>query len=151
MFEEVIYRGEIYGPGLTSDRDKLFTSNLWKELHKRIKVSLRLSTSFHSETDSSSQWSNKTMIEALRHYVNLRQIDWAAHLIHVEAAMNNSVNTTTGKSPTELVFRTTLRLFPSTHDLTKPTQDVLAVSDYIQRIQDNIAMVRDHHAKVNTK
>src|SRR5436190_6970010 len=58
-----------------------------------------MSTSFHPETDGSSQRSNKTMIESLRHYVNLRQSDWADHLIHVEAAMNNSVNATTGKTP----------------------------------------------------
>jgi len=136
---------------ITSDRDKLFTSNFWKELHKRIKVSLRMSTSYHPETDGSSERSNKTMIEALRHYVNLRHTDWADHLIHVEAAMNNSVNATTGKSPTELVFGTTLRLFPSPRDLAKPTQDVPAVTDYIQRIQDNIAMARDRHVAAKTK
>jgi hypothetical protein len=136
---------------ITSDRDKLFTSNFWKELHKRIKVSLRMSTSFHPETDGSSERSNKTMIEALRHYVNLRHTDWADHLVHVEAAMNNSVNATTGKTPTELVFGAPLRLFPSPRDLAKPTQDVPAVSDYIQRIQDNIALARDRHAAAKTK
>src|SRR5439155_16849767 len=136
---------------ITSDRDKLFTSNFWKELHKRIKVSLRMSTSFRPETDGSSERSNKTMIEALCHYVNLRHTDWADHLIHVEAAMNNSVNATTGKSPTELVFGTTLRLFPSPRDLAKPAQDVPAVSDYIQRIHDNIAFARHRHAVATTK
>src|SRR5204862_2691517 len=136
---------------MTSDRDKLFTSGFWKELHKRIRVDLRMSTSFHPETDGSSERSNKTMIEALRHYVNLRHSDWAEHLIHVEAAMNNSVNATTGKSPTEMIFGATLRLFPSPRDLAKPTQDVPAVTDYIQRIQDNIAMARDRHAEAKIK
>jgi len=136
---------------ITSDRDKLFTSNFWKELHKRIKVSLRMSTSFHPETDGSSERSNKTMIESIRHYINLRHSDWVDHLIHVEAAMNNSVNATTGKSPTELVFGTTMRLFPSPNDLAEPRQDVPAVSDYIQRIQDNVAMARDRHAEAKTK
>ena len=136
---------------ITSDRDKLFTSNFWKELHKRIKVSLRMSTSFHPETDGASERSNKTVIEALRHYVNLRHSDWVEHLIHVEAAMNNSVNATTGKSPTELVFGTTLHLFPLPQDLAKPVQDIPSVSEYIQRIQDYIAMARDRHAAAKTK
>ena len=136
---------------ITSDHDKLFTSKFRKELHKRIKVSLRMSTSFHPETDGSSERSNKTMIEAIRHYINLRQTNWAEHLIHVEAAMNNSVNATTGKSPMEMVFGTPVRLFPSPRDLVKPTQDVPAVSDYIQRIQDNVAMARDRHAEAKTK
>jgi hypothetical protein len=135
---------------ITSDRDKLFTSNFWKELHKRMKVSLRMSSSFYPETDGSSERSNKTMIEEIRHYVNLRHTDWADHLIHVEAAINNSVNATTGKSPTDLVFGTTLRLFPFPHDLATVIQDLPAVSDYIQRIQDN-AMARDRHAEAKTK
>jgi hypothetical protein len=136
---------------IISDRDKLFTSNFWKELHNRIKVKLRMSTSFHPETDGSSERSNKTMIEAIRHYVNLRHTDWEDHLIHVEAAMNNSVNATTGKTPTEMVFGTTLRLFPSPRDLAKPTHDVPAVSDYIRAIQDNVALARDRHAEAKTK
>jgi hypothetical protein len=91
------------------------------------------------------------MIEALRHYVNLQQSNWADHLIHVEAAMNNSVNATTGKTPTELVYGEPLRLFPSPNDLAKPNLDVPAVSDYIQRIQDNISLARDRHAEAKTK
>src|SRR5437667_5730221 len=66
------------------------------------------------------------IIEALRHYVNLRHSDWAEQLIHVEAAMNNSVNATTGKTPTELVYGTPLRLFPSPNDLAKPDLDIPA-------------------------
>ena len=58
---------------MTSDRDKLFTSKFWEELHKRIRIDLRMATSFHPEADGSSERSNKTMIEALRYYVNLRQ------------------------------------------------------------------------------
>jgi len=110
-----------------------------------------MSTSFHPETDGSSEHSNKTMIEAIHHYVNLQHTDWVDHLIHVEATMNNSINSTTGKSSTEMVFGTTLWLFPNPLDLAKPTQDVLAVSNYIKRIQDNIAMACDHHAEAKTK
>lgn len=89
-------------------------------------------TSFHPETDGSSERSNKTMIQAICHYVNLWHTDWADHLIHVEAAMNNSINATTSKTPTEMVFGTTLRLFPPPCDLAKLTHDVPAVSDYMQ-------------------
>jgi transposase InsO family protein len=105
---------------ITSDRDKLFKSNFWKELHKRIKVKLSMSTLYHPKTEGSSKRSNKTMVETLRHYVNLRHTDWVDHLIHVEAAMNRSANTTTSKSPTEMVFGTSLSLFPSPCHLAKP-------------------------------
>ena len=65
--------------------------------------------------------------------------------------MTDSANATIGKSPTEMVFSTTLHLFPSPGDLAKPKQDVPAVTDYIQKIQDNIAITRGRHSKAKTK
>src|SRR5947207_3390144 len=50
-----------------------------------------------------------------------------------------------------MVFGSTLRLFPSPRDLAKPTHDVPAVSDYIQAIQDNVALAMDCHAEAKTK
>jgi hypothetical protein len=91
------------------------------------------------------------MIEAICHYMNRRHTDWADHLIHIEAAMNNSINATTGKTPTEIVYGAPLRLVPSPCNLVKPTQDVPAVSNYIQRIQDYVEMARDRHAEAKTK
>ena len=108
-----------------------------------------MSTSFHPETDGSSERSNKTIIESLRHYVNNHHSDWADHLINVEIAMNNSVNATTSKTPTELLYGSTIRLFPSlnprANDITVP-----AVSDYLERIQDSIATARDLHTMAKT-
>ena len=76
---DVVYRSWYRQFGMpdavTSDRDKLFTSKFWKELFKKTKVQLRISTAYHPETDGSSERSNKTLIEALRHYVNIRQSD----------------------------------------------------------------------------
>jgi hypothetical protein len=60
---------------IVSDRDSLFTSHFWQHLHRLLNIKLKMSTSFHPETDGSSERSNKTAIEALRHYVNRRQTD----------------------------------------------------------------------------
>lgn len=59
---------------ITSDRDKLFTSKFWNELHKRIRINLRMSSSYHPETDGSSKRSNKIMIESLRYYIKLETV-----------------------------------------------------------------------------
>jgi hypothetical protein len=118
---------------ITSDRDKVFTSKFWKELLRILKVHPRMSTSRHPETDGSSERSNKTAIESLRHYVNARQSDWADHLIAIEIAMNNSVNATTSKTPTELLYGTPIRLFPRVAP-PGPDSQVPAVNEYIDRI-----------------
>ena len=133
---------------ITSDRDKLFTSKFWKELFKKSKVQLRMSTAYHPETDGASERSNKTFIEALRLYVNVRQSDWAKHLMHVEIVMNNSVNATTGKAPNELLYGTTVRLFPTVNP---NSTNVPAVADYIERIQESIAIARDNHTVAKTR
>jgi transposase InsO family protein len=80
---------------IVSDRDKLFVSKFWRKLHRLLDIKIKMSTSYHPETDGSSERSNKTVIEFLRHYVNRRQTDWPDHLVHVETAINNSVNATT--------------------------------------------------------
>jgi hypothetical protein len=134
---------------ITSDRDKLFVSKFWTELFKRLDVQLRMSTAYHPETDGSSERSNKTIIEALRHYVNVRQKDWPDHLIHVEAAMNNSVNATTSKTPTELLYGAPVRLFPT--PIERDTITVPAVSEYIAKIEESVAIARDRHAEAKTR
>src|SRR5438034_4685450 len=88
-------------PSLTivSDRDKLFMSQFWKALHKLLGIEIQSSTSYHLQTDGSSERSNKTVIQALLNYVNQRQTDWAKYLVHVETAINNSVNATMELTP----------------------------------------------------
>jgi hypothetical protein len=44
---------------LISDRDALFTAELWTALHKLTGVKLKMSTSYHPETDGSSERTNK--------------------------------------------------------------------------------------------
>ena len=136
---------------ITSNRNKLFTSEFWKKLHKWIQVDLYISIFFHSEIDDFSERFNKTMIEVLCYYVNLWYSDWTNHLIHMKVAMNNSVNATIEKTSTEMIYETSLRLFLSFRDLAKVNLDISTISDYIQHIQENITLIRNHHAKIKMK
>jgi len=115
---------------------------------KKLKIHLRMSTTYHPETDGSSERSNKTAIESLRQYVNAHQTDWADHLAHVEFAMNNSVNATTTKTPRELLYGTSLRLIPASIN---PTSEVPAVTAFLDRIQDSISTAKDQHVVAKTK
>jgi len=101
-----------------------------------------MSTAFHPETDGFSERSNKTAIEALYHYVNIRQNNWSEHLIHVETAMNNSINMTTGRSLMELLYGTHVRLIPHPTDAFGP---VPAVIDFLKKINESVQLAKDHH------
>jgi len=135
---------------IISDRDKLFMSQFWKALHKLLGIEIQASTSYHPQTDGSSERSNKTVIQALRNYVNRRQTDWTKHLIHVETAMNNSVNATTELTPTELLYGSPIRLFPTLDETSINDIPLPAVKNYIDRITESIAIAKDNHITAKT-
>jgi hypothetical protein len=112
-------------------------SGFWKGLFKKITIHLYISTMFHPETDGSSERSNKTVIEAVRYYISVRQYDWSEYLIYVELAMNNSMNTTTGMTPTELLYGIALRLIPYPANT---QSDFPAVVEFLERIDEAVAL-----------
>ena len=106
-----------------------------------------MSTAFYPETNSSSRCSNKTAIETLHHYINIRQDDWSEHLIHVEMAMNNSVNASTGKSPMELLYRTHIQLIPHPADT---SSTIPAITDFLEKIGKSVQLAKDRHIIAKT-
>jgi RNase H-like domain found in reverse transcriptase/Reverse transcriptase (RNA-dependent DNA polymerase)/Integrase zinc binding domain/Chromo (CHRromatin Organisation MOdifier) domain/Retrotransposon gag protein/Integrase core domain len=132
---------------IVSDRDKLFKSHFWRELLRLMGIKVLMSTAFHPETDGSSERSNKTVIEALRAYVNRQQNDWMKHLVHVELAMNNSVNATHQHSPTEMLYGTSVRLFPTIENI---DTTVPGVAEFIERINESQAIAQDNHLAAKT-
>ena len=120
-------------------------------MHKRIQVDLHIFTFFHFETNNSFERFNKIMIKVLCYYVNLWYSDWVDHLIHMKIAMNNLINVTTEKISTEMIYEIFFRLFFSLRDLAKVNLDISIISDYIQRIQENIALIRNRHVEIKMK
>jgi hypothetical protein len=61
---------------IACDCNKLFVSKFWKALTKLTGVKLKMSTSYHPETDGSSEWSNKTINQMLHYHVKRNQKGW---------------------------------------------------------------------------
>ena len=55
---------------ITSDRDKLFTSNYWKTLTAGIGIRLKILTVYHPETDGQTERTNQILEAYLRNYIN---------------------------------------------------------------------------------
>jgi len=58
---------------IITDRDRLFMSHFWKELHKIMGVKLKMSSTYHLETDGATERTNKTVNQMLRFHVNRQQ------------------------------------------------------------------------------
>ncbi len=76
---------------IVSDRDKIFVSKFWKALNSLTGVRLDMSSSFHPQTDGSSERSNKTVNQAIRYHVNCNQKGWVSALPIIRFNMMNTV------------------------------------------------------------
>jgi transposase InsO family protein len=116
QFADVFFEAVVRLHGLpevfVSDRDKLFTSNFWKGLQKRLGVKAGMSTAYHPQTDGSSERTNQTVMQVLRAFVEFQDDQWANKLGQVEFAINSAPSASTGLSPFEVVHGFRPQLLP---------------------------------------
>jgi putative transposase len=77
---------------ILSDRGTQFTSRLFRDIADRLGVSLRMSTSYHPETDGQTERYNKVMAESLRATLNNGDYQWPDVLPFVVYGINSTVH-----------------------------------------------------------
>jgi hypothetical protein len=92
-----------------SDRGKIFLSELWMGLFRLMRTDLLVTTAYHPQSDGQSERTNQTVEIALRHLVGASKTDWPHFLTEVEFNHNNMVNTSTNKTPMEMVTGLNMR------------------------------------------
>ncbi len=80
---------------IISDKNKLFTSNYWKTLISLLNIKLRLFTTYHSKIDDQTKWTNQSLEQYLRHYVNKTQNNWIKLLFITQLTLNSKMSNTT--------------------------------------------------------
>jgi len=63
-----------------------------------------MSTTFHPQTDSSTEHMNHLVNQMMRNLVNVRQDNWSDCLPAIEVAINSHQNVTIKKAPFEFVY-----------------------------------------------
>jgi len=84
---------------IVSDRGLQFASRFWKHICHSLKIELRLSTAFHTQTDGQTERIIAVVEQHLRTYVSYLQDHWVDYLFLAEFAGNNQVLETTTVSP----------------------------------------------------
>ncbi|MCO5601678.1 hypothetical protein L7F22_055801 [Adiantum nelumboides] len=69
---------------------------------KRARVS-QFSSSFHPQTDGQSEIANSVVLDLLKFYISDQKTQWERYLPLVEFAYNNTIHSSTGKAPFEIV------------------------------------------------
>lgn len=89
---------------IISDRDRVFTSNLWQELFKLSQTQLRMSSAYHPQTDGQTERVNQCLETFLRCFVQCCPKQWVKWLPLSEFWYNTCYHSSTGKSPFEVVY-----------------------------------------------
>jgi hypothetical protein len=89
---------------IVSDRDPIFTSNVWQELFRLSGTQLQMSSAFRPQTDGQSEVTNRVITMYLRCLVGDRPRSWIRWLPWVEYCYNTSYQTTLKTTPFQVVY-----------------------------------------------
>ncbi|MCH83675.1 hypothetical protein A2U01_0004501, partial [Trifolium medium] len=98
---------------IVSDRDPIFISKFWADLFKFSGTLLRMSSSYHPQTDGQIEVTNRTIEQYLRAFVHAKPQTWFRFLPWAEYHYNTSYNTASGLSPYQVMFGKPPPLVPS--------------------------------------
>ena len=98
MFEHV-YKHHGLPKTIISDRDVLFTSTFWNHLNALIGIKLKMSSTYHPQTDGTMEHANRTVTQMLRQCISPNQKDWVGKLPTIQFAINLARSESTGYAP----------------------------------------------------
>jgi hypothetical protein len=133
---------------IVSDRDPIFTGNVWKELFKLAGVKLRMSITFPPQTDGQSEIVNKTIAMYLCCITGDRPRAWLEWLPWAEYCYNTSYHSVLKTMPFEVVFgRPPLAILPYTEGAaTTEIVDTLlrAQGSFLQDVRERLLQAQEH-------
>ena len=91
---------------IITDRDKKFLSELWATLFEELDVFMLYSTTYHFQTNESSERTNQTTKIALRYYIHMLKKSslWSSVLSAFQVTTNNTRSSTTIKTFNEIAY-----------------------------------------------
>jgi hypothetical protein len=89
---------------IITDRDKIFTSQLWQELFKSLNVKLKVSSAYHPQIDDQSERVNQCLENYLRCLTFQNQKKWKSHLSIAEWWYNTSLHSTLKTTPFQALY-----------------------------------------------
>ena len=140
-FMDQIFKLHGMPTSIVSDCDPIFTSNFWQELFRIQGTQLKISTSYHPQTDGQTEAVNKCLETYLRCFTSEKQHLWVQWLPLAEWWSNTNYHATTKMTPYEAVYG---QLPPSPTSYLKGCSKVQAVDQLLQHSATMLAHLREN-------
>ncbi|MCO5551149.1 hypothetical protein L7F22_004646 [Adiantum nelumboides] len=140
LFISQIFKYHGLPSSIVLDRDPRMTSNFWKGLFENLGTRLNFSSAYHPQTDGQSEIANLTILDLLKSYVTEvdQRSQWEKYLPLVEYAYNNTVHTSTGKAPFEVIEGRSKSLL-----LLKVHGKIFAVDEYSRDLKESFQKIKE--------
>eukprot|EP00122_Pirum_gemmata_P008164 Pgem_evm1s7520 len=99
VYIKVVFKLHGIPATLVSDRGPQFLSALWKRFFELLKCKVCLSSSFHPQSDGSTEVTNQVLEQYIRINCNYLQSDWYLYLAIAEFTYNNTKNQVSNMTP----------------------------------------------------
>jgi Chromo (CHRromatin Organisation MOdifier) domain len=103
-----------------------------------------MSTSYHPETDGSSERTNKTVIQCIRFAVEHDQLGWTKSLPKIRFDIMSTLNKSTSFTPFQLQFGRSPHILPPLLPQTELTPTDKFATDLLKRMQHTITEAQDN-------
>lgn len=113
LFHNQVYKLHGLPQVIISDRDRVFTSTLWKELFRLSDTTLNMSSSYHPQTDGQTEHLNQCLETYLRCMVQSCPAKWNQWLALAEYWYNTTFHSSHGKTPFEVLYGHPLAILAS--------------------------------------
>lgn len=145
LFIDHIYKLHGLPTAIVSDRDRIFTSDLWQELFKALHVSLQFSSAYHPQSDGQTERVNQCLEVYLRCMAFSEPRTWSSWLPLAEWWYNTNYHSSLKSTPFQALYGYPPPLISevSIPGPTSPARDFLIQKqDMMTKLKANLAQAQ---------
>ncbi|KAL8102890.1 hypothetical protein AgCh_027424 [Apium graveolens] len=132
---------------IISDRDPVFVSKFWGELFQAMGTKIKLSTSYHPQTDGQTERVNQCIEMYLRCTTRQKPKQWSKCLSMAEWWYNTSHHSAIGMSPYKALYNQQ----PPSMNFPTPATKVMAVDEFLKEMMEVQRLVKENLVKVQER
>lgn len=136
---------------IVSDRDRIFTSTLYQQIFKALRIALKFSTAYHPQTDGQTERVNQCLESYLRSMVFQEPKQWTKWLATAEWWYNTSYHSSLKMTPFEALYHyppPTVGEFDITKEMCPAAQLTVTEREHMMQQLKNNLLVAQNRMKV---